>query len=133
MNPVYQICSKLCTTLVNYLFLTEEKMVSDTDKTTKNETYTKLVKCLTTLKIFCSACPSLLIPHANALQPYLKNERHEDATVIQNITAIIEQVVPLMDSPDPDFLAQLEADLTAPIHTQGMLVCSITSNLLSGY
>ena len=83
-----------------------------------------LVSCLTTLYMFCKTHPRLLVAHATALQPYLsaKVSSQSDALIIQNVSKILELVVPLLDHPNPKFLAVLEENAMKLILTQSQVV-----------
>ena len=94
-----------CQQLVDCLFhrLLNPELKSDTNL---------IVSCLMTLNLFCKVCPYLLIPHATSLQPYLSSKINSpsDLVIIQNVSKVLELVVPLMDHPNPKFLAELEED-----------------------
>ena len=47
-----------------------------------------------------------------------------DALIIQNVARILENVIPLVDHPNPKFLADLEEDLMKLIIKQGQNVSS---------
>jgi len=88
---------------------------------TEQENGSELVACLTTLYFMCKTRPQLLVQHATTLQPYLsiKCSTQGDALVIQNVAKILENVIPLMDHPNPKFLAELEEGLMKLIIKQG--------------
>ncbi|XP_065070069.1 nipped-B-like protein A isoform X2 [Rhopilema esculentum] len=87
----------------------------------EQENGSELVACLTTLYLLCKIRPQLLVQHATTLQPYLriKCSTQGDALIIQNVARILENVIPLVDHPNPKFLADLEEDLMKLIIKQG--------------
>lgn len=92
------------------------------------------MSCLITLYLFCKASPTLLVRHAVTLQPYLssKIETPTDSLIIQYVSKILEIVVPLMDHPNPKFLADLEEDSMKLMLKQSQnVVQSCTSCLAS--
>ena len=72
----------------------------------------RLVACLTTLYLFAKIRPSLLVPHAMTLQPYLsiRCQSQGDFLIISAVARTLEVVVPLLEHPSESFLAQLEED-----------------------
>lgn len=88
------------------------------------------------LNLFCKVSPHLLVSHAETLQPYLKTQvftnfrflrmicviyssfqREEDARVHQEVAGILEQVIPLIEPPDYQFIQSVLNDLRNLIHT----------------
>lgn len=84
----------------------------------------RLSACLSTLHLFSRVKPDLMIEHAQTLQPYLniKCSNQGDFFVLHYTARILERVVPLMDHPSENFLAQLEEDVIKLMFNRGMLV-----------
>jgi hypothetical protein len=55
---------------------------------------------------------------------YVQNQ--SDQMVIYNVAKILEQAVPLMEHPSPNFLTQLEEDMMKLILKQGTMVSFVT-------
>ena len=68
--------------------------------------------CLVTLFLFCKSYPKLLVAHASVLHPYLSSKisNQSDTLITQHVTKILELIIPLMEHPNPKFLADLEED-----------------------
>lgn len=109
LDPDNQACKSTticaCQQLIDCLFhrLLKPELKSDTNT---------VVSCLITLYLFCKSYPKLLIPHAMTLQPYLSSKVNSstDSLIMQHVSKILELVVPLMEHPNPKFLAELEED-----------------------
>eukprot|EP00794_Sanderia_malayensis_P008158 gene8158-9031_t len=102
-------CQQLTDCLVQKLLKTDQSKGAE------------LVPCLTTLYLLCKVRPQLLVHHATTFQPYLsiKCNTQGDALVVQNVAKILENVVPLVEHPNPKFLADLEEDLMKLLLKQG--------------
>ena len=94
-----------CQQLVDCLFTRLVKPELNTETST-------IISCLITLYIFCKSYPKLLVVHATTLQPYLSSKVSSagDSVIINYVSKILELVVPLMEHPNPKFLAELEED-----------------------
>ena len=92
-----------------------------------------VVSCLITLYLFCKSYPNLLIPHATTLQPYLSSKisTQSDSLIIQHVSKILELVVPLMDHPNPKFLAELEEDSMKLMLKQSQIVVQSCASCLA--
>lgn len=79
----------------------------------------KVLNCVTTLHMLAKVRPLLLVKHAMTLEPYLniKGNLPNVVKFISCVAEILELVVPLMEHPSENFLADLETHLM-------MLVCS---------
>lgn len=82
---------------------------------TRSRQYTKMVRDnLRLLFVFCKAAPTLLVPHAETLSPYLEfavsaPDTKDDVNWIQYYTAsILSCTVPLTHHPSSTFLKSLE-------------------------
>ena len=65
-------CQDICECLVSYVLVhDEEGEECEAKRTTPNS---PLVTCIVALKLFCTACPELLLPHLESLEPYLKSQ-----------------------------------------------------------
>lgn len=89
--------------------------------------------CLITLYLFCKSYPKLLVPHASTLQPYLSSKinNQNDTLVTQNVSKILELIVPLMEHPNPKFLAELEEDTMKLILKQSQNVVQSSASCLA--
>ncbi|XP_053394741.1 nipped-B-like protein isoform X2 [Mercenaria mercenaria] len=84
----------------------------------------RLSACLSTLYLFSKIKPDLMLEHAQTLQPYLniKCSNQGDFYVLHYVARILELVIPLMDHPSENFLAQVEEDMIKLILNHGMMV-----------
>ncbi|XP_060588229.1 nipped-B-like protein B isoform X3 [Ruditapes philippinarum] len=84
----------------------------------------RLSACLSTLFLFGKIKPDLMLEHAQTLQPYLniKCSNQGDFYVLHYVARILELVIPLMDHPSENFLAQVEEDMIKLILNHGMMV-----------
>lgn len=84
---------------------------SSPDRATNHQ---RMQYCLTTLYLFAKVKPTLMVDHAQTMQPYLSmtcSTQGEQAVLIQ-VIKILEMVVPLMDHPSETFLSQVEVEQT---------------------
>ncbi|XP_052774333.1 nipped-B-like protein A isoform X2 [Mya arenaria] len=84
----------------------------------------RLTGCLLTLYLFTKIKPDLMLEHAQTLQPYLniKCSNQGDFYVLSYVAKILELVIPLLDHPSENFLAQVEEDMIKLILNHGMMV-----------
>ena len=89
--------------------------------------------CLLTLYLFCKSHPKLLVPHGATLSPYLtsKINTQNDTLITQNVCKILELVVPLMEHPNPKFLAELEEDSMKLMLKQSQAVVQCSASCLA--
>lgn len=106
-KEVIKACQQLTDGLVNAIIQLEG---------TDNQ---KVLNCVTTLHLLAKVRPLLLVKHAMTLEPYLniKGNLPNVVKFISCVAEILELVVPLMEHPSENFLADLETHLM-------MLVCS---------
>lgn len=106
-KEVIKACQQLADGLVNAIIQLEG---------TDNQ---KVLNCVTTLHLLAKVRPLLLVKHAMTLEPYLniKGNLPNVVKFISCVAEILELVVPLMEHPSENFLADLETHLM-------MLVCS---------
>lgn len=73
--------------------------------------------CLTTLYMFAKTRPTLLVHHAQTLQPYLSIvcRTRADYQIVSDVARTLELTVPLIKHPSETFLAQLEEDAVKSI------------------
>uniref|UniRef100_A0A1I7Z9A1 Nipped-B protein n=1 Tax=Steinernema glaseri TaxID=37863 RepID=A0A1I7Z9A1_9BILA len=79
------------------------------------------VRCLF---LFSKACPKYLAKYVEILQPYLSvaTGSNFDLTIVQQMVAMMENVVPLLDHPSDSFLSNLDKQLAELIKNSGMAI-----------
>ena len=82
----------------------------------------KLMACLSVLHLIAKIRPTLLVPHASALQPYLaiKVQSASDSMILFYTAAILEITVPLICNPGESLLTSLQTELTKVIMNGGI-------------
>ncbi|ELU12686.1 hypothetical protein CAPTEDRAFT_160616 [Capitella teleta] len=118
-KPVETACGLIVDCLVDNVLKLDA--VSAADNQQRNY---RLLACFSTLFLFCKVKPTLLVPHATTIHPYLniKCSGQTELTVLHNVARILELAVPLMDHPSEGFLAQLEEDVMKLVLKHGMMV-----------
>ncbi|GAB6029016.1 hypothetical protein CHUAL_004804 [Chamberlinius hualienensis] len=114
-------CKQIVDCLVENVLRLEESSLDNKEGGSSSH---RLVSCLTTLHLFAKIQPTLLVPHAMTLQPYLslKCSTTGDYLVLTNVAKTLELVVPLIEHPSETFLAQLEENMIKLILRHGMTV-----------
>ena len=127
---------KACEQIVNCLV--QQILKPSTQTTANNSTFnanttTNVNSCLLTLFLFCKSYPKLLVPHGTTLSPYLSSKinSQNDTHVTQNVCKILELIVPLMDHPNPKFLAELEEDSMKLMLKQSQIVVQCSASCLA--
>ncbi|XP_046841675.1 nipped-B-like protein isoform X2 [Xenia sp. Carnegie-2017] len=121
-KQVLEACSQIVDCLVDRL-LTIEKNVVEKSEGKASNSY-RLIGCLTTLYMMSRFKPSMMVPHAATLQPYLSTKVNSqgDYLILHYIARILELVLPLIEHPGEAFLASIEEDLMMLIIKQGQTV-----------
>ena len=123
-----QVTIKACEQIVNCLV---QQILKPFEQNTANNT--NVNSCLLTLFLFCKSYPKLLVPHGTTLSPYLSSKinSQNDTHVTQNVCKILELIVPLMDHPNPKFLAELEEDTMKLMLKQSQIVVQGSASCLA--
>ena len=74
-----------------------------------------LVYLLSTLRVFCMACPESLVPHFPTLVVYLKADNdvgpNREVKIIKTMTEMLQMLLPLLRKGDREAVIEAEQDL----------------------
>ena len=110
-------CQQIVDCLVESVLQMEESSSASDEE--KKRSSRRVSACLTTLFIFSKTRPTLLVDHAQTLQPYLSITCNtpSDFQIVSDVARTLELTVPLIKHPSEIFLSQLEEDAVKLILT----------------
>uniref|UniRef100_A0A915HGM1 Nipped-B protein n=1 Tax=Romanomermis culicivorax TaxID=13658 RepID=A0A915HGM1_ROMCU len=114
----------------NVLTLDERLADNDPDRSCNHQ---RMLNCLTTLYLFAKIKPTLMVEHAQIMQPYLSMNATlpDEIAVLIQVIKILEMVVPLMDHPSTTFLSQVEDILIKLMLKSGQTVVQASISCLA--
>jgi len=135
-------CKKLIGCFIEALVSFDEISTENLSNEEQRKNSRKLISIITTLFIFCKACPVFLLPHVEALFPYLmevdrknpKNQaitREEEGRISFLVADIITEVLPMMTNPDFSMLEDVASNLKRIVYSFPPLVVKAAAKCLA--